>query len=110
MTKLENLPLSAIRKFVQTSADLSNCKKSKDIEVITFFGKIAETFHALMKQRWDAGGGRTLLGDNTGGWTAMMWPIGFLCAGICFSDGLLYIPIFFLLWRLPIEGHGHLTL
>ena len=50
-----------------------------------------------MKQQWDASGGRTLLGDNTGGGTAMLRPIGFLCAGICFSTGLLHIFFFFLM-------------
>jgi len=48
---------------------------------------------------WDASGGRTLLGDNADGDTAMLRPIVFLCVGICFSTVLLYISLLFFLWR-----------
>jgi len=41
-----------------------------------------------MKTRRDEGEGRTLLGDNTGGGSAvMMWPIRFHCAGVGISTG-----------------------
>jgi hypothetical protein len=40
MTKLENLPLSAIRKIVQTSADFRNCKNSKEIEITAFLESV----------------------------------------------------------------------
>ena len=47
-----------------------------------------------MNQHWDASGRRTLLSDNTGGGIAMLRPIVFLCIGICFSTGLLFISPF----------------
>jgi hypothetical protein len=41
-----------------------------------------------MKAQWDEGGGRVLLGDNTGGGTFMLWPIRYQCVGVWISSGL----------------------
>jgi len=38
-------------------------------------------FLGEMKAQWDEGDGRILLGDNTGGGAAMLWPIMFQCVG-----------------------------
>jgi len=45
----------------------------------------AEFFLAGMRQKWDEGGGRVLLGDNTRGGEVMMWPIRFQCDPVCIS-------------------------
>ena len=38
--------------------------------------------------RIEEGGGRMLLGDNTGGEAVMIQPISFQCVGFCISNGL----------------------
>jgi hypothetical protein len=48
----------------------------------------AEFFLAGMKQKWDEGGGRVLLGDNTRGGEIMLWLIRFQCDPVCISTSL----------------------
>jgi hypothetical protein len=39
-----------------------------------------------MKAQREEGGGRRLLGDNTGGGAVMLWPISFQCIGVWISS------------------------
>ena len=41
-----------------------------------------------MKAQSDKGGGKILLGGNTAGGVAMLWPIWFRCIGIWIAAGL----------------------
>jgi hypothetical protein len=41
-----------------------------------------------MKAQWEGGGGRILLGDDTGGGAVVRLPIMFRCAGVLISGGL----------------------
>jgi hypothetical protein len=41
----------------------------------------AESFVVVVKAQWGEGGGRILLGDNTGGGTVMLRPVKLQCAG-----------------------------
>jgi hypothetical protein len=56
-------------------------KRAKENRSINIFEKRAAFFLARMKQR-DEGGGRILLGDNTGGRAVMLLPIMFQCVEI----------------------------
>jgi hypothetical protein len=44
-----------------------------------------------MRAQQGEGGGRILLGDNTGGEVVMLWPIRLQCAGVWVSAGLSFI-------------------
>jgi hypothetical protein len=46
-------------------------------------------FLEKMKAQSDEGGGRIMLGDNTGCWTVMLLPIRFQCFGGWISTELL---------------------
>ena len=59
---------------------------------VTFF-KHAEFFHAEMKAQGDEGGGRILLGDNTGGGVVKLRPSRFQCVVIRISSGLPFIDL-----------------
>jgi hypothetical protein len=52
------------------------------------FQKRAKFFHAGMKAKRDEGGGRILLGDNTGSGAVILRPIRLECAGVWVSIGL----------------------
>jgi hypothetical protein len=60
--------------------------------------KHAELFHAEMKPQGDEGGGRIMLGDNTGGGVVMLRPGRFQCDVIRISSGLL---------RARVQTHTH---
>jgi hypothetical protein len=64
----------------------------KNICIIHLNNKIFETeakcFLAGQNGKWGEGGGRTLLGDNTGGSAAMLQPIRLQWAGVRISAGL----------------------
>jgi hypothetical protein len=51
------------------------------VETINIFKKRVEFFRAVVKAQWDEGGGRLLLGDNTGGGAVMLRPVGFQRVG-----------------------------
>jgi hypothetical protein len=57
-----------------------------------------EFFLAWMKAQWEEGDRRTLLGDNTGGGSVMLWPARFLCAGVCVSVVLIFIFVYIWLY------------
>jgi len=57
------------------------------------FKILAENFPTTLKAQWHEGGGRILLGDNTGGVAGMQRPIRFQCAGVWVSTGLSFIYI-----------------
>jgi hypothetical protein len=60
------------------------------MKYVTVF-KHAEFFLKEMKAQGDEGGGRILLGDNTGGGVVMLLPSRFQCVVIRISNGLPYI-------------------
>jgi len=45
-------------------------------------------FLATVKAQWEQGGGRILLGVDTGGGAVTLWPIRFRCAGVWISSRL----------------------
>jgi hypothetical protein len=65
----------------------------KQLHVSTLKGKSifeisAEFLLAEMKAQGEAGGGRILLGDNTGGGAVMLRPVRFHCLEAWISTGL----------------------
>jgi hypothetical protein len=67
------------------------------MKYVTFF-KHTEFFLAEMKAQGDEGGGRILLGDNTGGGVVMLRPSKFQRVVIRISSGLPYIYIYNILY------------
>ena len=51
-------------------------------QINIIFEMCVELFIARLKTQWEEGGGRLLLGNNTGGGAVMFWPIRFQCAGV----------------------------
>jgi hypothetical protein len=61
-------------------------------------------FLAEMTAQWDEGGGRVLMGNNTGDWAVMLWPIRFLYVGVWISAGRSYMYLYncqYAYWILP---------
>ena len=78
-TPISSYAISGVRSFQNVRIRNGN-----------IFWKGAEFFHAGMKAHWDEGGGRILMGDNTGGEAVTMWPVTFQCGwGWISTDCLL---------------------
>ena len=70
----------------------------KQLHVSTLKGKSifeisAEFLLAGMKAEWDAGGGRIVLGDTTGGWAVILRPVRFHCVEAWISTRLPFVYI-----------------
>ena len=61
----------------------------KRIDIIGFLKREQKFLLAGMRAQQDDGGGRILLGDNTGVGAVMLRPIGFRCVGVWISVSLL---------------------
>jgi hypothetical protein len=61
----------------------------KRIYIIEFLKREQKFLLAGMRMQKDEGGGRILLGDNTGVGAVMLRPIRFRCVGVWFSVALL---------------------
>jgi hypothetical protein len=59
---------------------LRNFKKSKSFG--TIFEKSAKTFVAGITEQREKSGGKTVLGDKTGGEVVLLRPIRFQCFGV----------------------------
>jgi len=56
--------------------------KKKKSEMLTVSRRVHKLSLGGMKTQWDEGGGRILLGDNTGGEAVSLRPISFQCEGV----------------------------
>ena len=56
-----------------------------------YFETRGEFYFAGLKAHTDEGGGRILLGDNTGSWTLMLLTLTSQCVGVWISTGVSYM-------------------
>jgi hypothetical protein len=65
---------------MQTLHDLTQFEKGKKKYII--FQKCVRNFRRGSESARDEGGGRILLGDNTGGGAVVLWSVKFQCVGV----------------------------